>query len=145
MKSIYHELRIAAPVESVYDAITTREGLSGWWTPHTTAKPETGSIARFAFDSPYFKEMKVVKLEPPHRVEWLCVNGYQDWIGTTITFEVNADEKGTVLFFHHDGWKEFSRGFAGCTYDWAIFLRSLRSLCETGKGTPFPDHHSLTS
>ena len=138
MKSIYHQLRIAAPAEKVYNAITTQEGLSGWWTPETKAKPETGSILRFAFGPDYFKEMKVTKLEPPSRVEWLCVKGYEEWIGTTITFEIETDDKGTVLFFHHDGWKDYTPEFAGCSYDWALFLRSLRLLCETGKGLPFP-------
>ena len=145
MKSIYHQLRIAAPAEKVYEAITTQKGLAGWWTPGTTAKAETTSIARFEFGQKYFKEMKVTKLEPSRKVEWLCVKGYEEWIGTTITFEIETDEKSTVLFFHHDGWKEYTRGFAGCTYDWAIFLRSLRLLCETGKGTPYPNHHSLTN
>jgi uncharacterized protein YndB with AHSA1/START domain len=145
MKSIYHQLRIAAPAETVYNAITTQEGLAGWWTPETKAKPGIGSIARFVFGPNYFKEMKVTQLQPPTRVEWVCLKGHEEWIGTTITFEIEKDDKGTVLFFHHDGWKEYTRVFAGCTYDWGIFLRSLRLLCETGKGTPYPNHHSITS
>src|SRR5690606_13481116 len=48
-KSICHSLVIEAPVETVYKAITTQEGLAGWWTPETAAKPETGSILRFTF------------------------------------------------------------------------------------------------
>jgi uncharacterized protein YndB with AHSA1/START domain len=63
MKSICHRLQIQAPVEKVYEALTTQEGLSGWWTPDTIAKPETGSIARFTFDD-YFKEMKIEELKP---------------------------------------------------------------------------------
>jgi len=141
MKSILHRLEINAPLEKVYEAITTQEGLSGWWTPETKAKPELGSIARFAFGPDYFKEMKIEELKPPSRVKWLCVKGYKDWIGTTVTFELQSHEKGTLLFFHHDGWKEYTQGFAACSYDWAIFLRSLKFLCETGKGLPYPNHY----
>lgn len=63
MKSIYHRLQIQAPAEKVYEALTTQKGLAGWWTPDTTAKPETGSIARFTFDD-YFKEMRIEELKP---------------------------------------------------------------------------------
>jgi uncharacterized protein YndB with AHSA1/START domain len=145
MKSIRHQLKIATPPEEVYKAITTQQGLSGWWTPETTAKPETGSTARFAFGPKYFKEMKVTKLEPFSKIEWLCLKGYEDWIGTTVTFELQPVDNGTVLFFHHDGWAAYTPGVAVCSYDWAIFLRSLRMLCETGKGTPYPHHHSISS
>lgn len=54
-KSIYQRLLIKVPVEKVYEALTTQEGLTGWWTPDTIAKPEKGSILRFGFGPDYFK------------------------------------------------------------------------------------------
>ncbi|SDE05890.1 SRPBCC family protein [Niabella drilacis] len=139
MKSIYHRLLIEASAEKVYSALTTREGLSGWWTPETTAIPEVGSIARFAFGPDYFKEMEIRELKPFSSVQWRCIRAFEDWIGTTLTFELQPHKKGTVLLFHHDGWKEYTPEFASCSYDWALFFRSLRFLCETGKGFPYPD------
>ena len=141
MKSIYHRLLIHASPETVYNALTREEGLSGWWTPDTKAKPEVGSVARFDFGPDYFKEMKITKLEPLSKIEWLCLKAYEEWIGTTLTFELQSVDKSTVLFFHHDGWKDYTPEFAGCSYDWALFLRSLRLLCETGKGLPYPHYH----
>lgn len=140
MKSIYHRFLIKAPAQKVYEALTTQEGLSGWWTPETKAKPEVGSISRFAFGD-YFKEMRIETLEPSGKIKWTCIKGFEDWIGTTITFELQPNEKGTVLFFHHDNWKEYTPEFASCSYDWAMFLRSMRLLCETGKGLPYPDQY----
>ncbi len=139
MKSIYHRLLIAAPAEKVYEALTTQEGLAGWWTPDTRATPETGSIARFAFGPSYFKEMEVTELTPFSSVQWRCLKGHEDWIGTTLSFGLQPHAKGTVLLFHHDGWKEYTPEFASCSYDWALFFRSLKFLCETGKGFPYPD------
>lgn len=138
MKSIFHSLVIEASPDKVYEAITTQKGLSGWWTPQTTATPEVGSTATFAFDD-YVKEMKVEELVPSTKVKWLCVKAYPEWIGTTITFELKPHAKGTALLFHHDGWKDYTAEFAGCSFDWALFLRSLKLLCETGKGLPYPD------
>jgi len=139
LKSIHHRLLIEAPVEKVYGAITTQEGLAAWWTPETAAKAEVGSVSRFAFGPDYFKEIKVVELKAYSRVKWHCIKAHEEWIGTTITFELEPHQKGSVLFFHHDNWKEYTQEFAACSYDWALFLRSLKMLCETGKGVPYPE------
>lgn len=139
LKSIYHRLLIEAPAETVYEALTTQKGLQGWWTPETIAKPEVGSIARFAFGPDYFKEMKIEELKPYSKVKWLCLKAQEEWIGTTLSFELEPHAKGTVLLFHHDGWKAFTPEFASCSYDWALFFRSLKLLCETARGLPYPD------
>jgi uncharacterized protein YndB with AHSA1/START domain len=141
MPDIRHKLFIKTPVEKVYEAATTQEGLSGWWCLDTKAKPELGSIARFTFSPEYFKEMKITELKPPQSVKWACIAGYPEWIGTSISFEFKADNKGAILFFNHADWKDYTEEFAECSYNWALFLRSLRLLCETGKGLPSPNQH----
>ena len=137
-KSICHRFLIESPVEKVFEALTTQKGLAGWWTQNTIAKPEIGSILRFSFSPDYFKEMKVVELEPYSRIKWYCIQGFEEWIGTSLTFELEPHSKGCILFFHHSGWKDYSSGFATCSFDWAMFFRSLKRLCETGTGIPNP-------
>lgn len=163
MPDIRHELIIAATTEKIYSAITTQEGLAAWWTPDTEAKSERNSIARFAFGPEYFKEMKIVELKPSEFVKWICITGTDEWIETTISFELQAGDrapllsshpevkdqiqqqrkgnKGTLLIFHHDNWKAYTPMFAECNYTWGQFLRSLKLLCETGKGRPWPNQH----
>jgi uncharacterized protein YndB with AHSA1/START domain len=163
MPNIRHEVLIGAPVEKIYSAITSQEGLSAWWTPETKAKSERNSVARFAFGPEYFKEMKIAELKPFAQVKWICTTGADEWIGTTISFELQPgdketllnshpeakdqiqqqrkDNKGTLLIFHHDDWKEYTPMFAECNYTWGQFLRSLKLLCETGKGRPWPNQH----
>jgi Uncharacterized conserved protein len=138
-KSIYHRLLIAAPVEKVYRAITEQDGLAGWWTPDTIAKPEVGSVLRFGFGADYFKEMLVTELRPYSLVKWSCIKAFEDWIGTTLTFELEPHQKGCMLLFHHDGWAAYTPEFASCTHDWGLFFRSLKFLCEKGKGFPYPE------
>lgn len=141
MESIFHKLVINAPIEKVYEALTMQEALAGWWTPETKAKPEVGSISKFSFGPNYFKEMKVEELKPLSKVKWYCIKGHEEWLETTVNFELEPHINGTSLFFHHDGWKNHTDSFAVCTYDWAIFLRSMKFLCETGKGLPYPNHY----
>ena len=163
MPHIRHELVIAAPAETIYNAITTEGGLSSWWTPATKAKPEVNSIARFGFGPAYSKEMKIVKLIPYEQIQWVCMTGAEEWMGTTLTFQLQPGDKelflkshpeltdqvqqqkhmneGTLLVFCHDDWKEYTPMFAECNYTWGRFLRSLKSFCETGKGCPWPCQH----
>ena len=163
MPNIRHTVFIGAPVEKVYRAITSEEGLSAWWTPDTKVTSQTNAIARFAFGPAYFKEMKIIELKPLEQVKWFCISGANEWIGTTISFSLQAGDKnallnthpevadqvqqqrnsdeGTLLIFHHDGWKDYTPMFAECSYTWGRFLRSLKLLCETGKGRPWPNQH----
>src|SRR5690606_23284136 len=122
------------PIEKVYHAITEQDGLASWWTPDTIAKPVVGSISRFGFGPDYSKEMLVTELRPYSMVNWSCISAFEDWIGTTLTFELEPHQKGCVLLFHHDGWKAYTPEFASCTHDWGLFFRSLKALCEKGKG-----------
>jgi uncharacterized protein YndB with AHSA1/START domain len=166
MPNIRHELFIEAPSEKIYTAITTSQGLSAWWTS-TNAKPERNSVARFAFGQEYFKEMEITELKSQTQVKWTCIAGAEEWIGTTLSFELqpvdresllnrhrelegqlqqqkNGDQ-GTVLTFHHDNWKDYTPMFAECNYTWAQFLRSLKLFCETGLGRPWPNQHRAES
>jgi len=165
MPNIHHQLLIGASPEKVYHAITTQQGLSAWWTPGAKAVPETGSIAHFSFGLDYYKEMKVTGLIPGKEVNWNCIEGANEWVGTSVSFklqpynqenfsnthpEMNGQveqqfniDKATLLIFHHDDWKGYTSMFAECNYTWGQFLRSLKLLCETGKGRPWPNQHSI--
>jgi len=162
MPNIRHEVLIGASPEKVYDAITSAEGISAWWSPGTKATPETGSIVHIPFGSNYFKEMKITDLKPYKLVTWNCIAGVSEWIGTKLSFQFQPGDKknllqsryeingqveqlksneGTLLIFHHDDWKEYTPMFAECSYTWGQFLRSLKLYCETGKGQPWPNQH----
>jgi len=164
MPNIHQQIFIATTAEKVYEALTTQAGLSAWWTPNTTAVPEEQTIARFTFGNGYYKEMEVTKLKHPHLVEWLCVYGADEWIGTSISFTIqfgtrekllaehaelsdqlhqSSADRGSVLIFHHNNWKEYSSMFAECSYTWSRFLRSLKLYCETADGTPWPTQHAV--
>jgi uncharacterized protein YndB with AHSA1/START domain len=164
MPNIHQSVFIGAPAEKVFSAITTREGLAGWWTPAAEAKATVDSVARFPFGADYFKEMKITDLVPPHRVKWTCIKGDPEWVGTTLSFQLKPGEKGvlvgahpevrdqirqqqgdrgTLLIFHHDNWQDYTLQFAECSYTWGQFLRSLKLWCETGKGHPWPLQHRV--
>jgi uncharacterized protein YndB with AHSA1/START domain len=132
---IRHNVVIKTTPEEVYKAITTQEGLANWWAKQTVAKPELGFVNLFSFGQ-FQNRMKVTKLIPNNEVEWECIESIKEWVGTYISFVLEDKGEKTLLRFTHGGWKEMTDTFAGCNYDWARFLTSLKSLCETGTGTP---------
>jgi uncharacterized protein YndB with AHSA1/START domain len=164
MPGIHQALLIGAPAEEVYNALTTQQGLAGWWTPEAIAIPEINTIARFPFGPNYSKEMKVVELKPSQLIKWSCIAGADEWVGTSISFQLlvgNSESfslshpemtgqlqqtsrtRLTLLLFQHDDWRKDTLMFAECSYTWGQFLRSLKLLCETGKGRPWPLQHEI--
>ena len=139
MADIRHLVVIDAPVDSVYRALTEQAGLAGWWTTDTIAEPEVGSIAEFRFGDRYYDAMRVVRLEQNRRVEWECIEGHEEWVGTTFAFSLEVEDGRTVLRFEHGNWAAMTDFFANCNYHWGFYMRSLKSYCETGTGEPFAE------
>jgi uncharacterized protein YndB with AHSA1/START domain len=100
MPNIRERLLIGATPKQVYAALTTEKGLSSWWTHNTKASPEQNTIAKFAFKPPYVKEMKIAELEPEKRVVWKCQRGADEWVGTTLSFDLEGGDKHSLLKMH---------------------------------------------
>ena len=144
MADILQRVGIKSSLNEVYKALTTRQGLAGWWTTDTQGEGnEVGGVIRFRFsvDSKEIGgfDMKVLELRPGKNVLWQVADGPKEWIGTKVSFELKQEGDWTIVLFKHQDWKEPVEFMHHCTTKWAIFLMSLKSLLETGKGTPNPD------
>lgn len=143
MVDILHRVGIKASLDDVYQALATREGAAGWWTRNTRGDSKVGGLLTFTFSSEGRDigrfDMKVLELAPRKHVLWQVVEGPAEWIGTKIRFELTQEEDYSILMFRHEGWPESGAFMSHCSTKWAIFLMSLKSLVETGKGQPSPD------
>ena len=135
MKEIYHCFWIKSPLHKVYLALTDKSGLSGWWTRSSDVDGTVGSISTFRFKSGAFNKMKIKSLDP-NKIDWVCMDGHEEWIGTQITFELRKKGDKTKVCFSHYGWKTQSEYTGECSYHWANYFVSLKKLCETGQGVP---------
>lgn len=142
MSDIKHSLIIHAVPRVVFDAISTIGGLSAWWTPDVKGSNVVGESLYFYFGKTYYKRMTVTKQETGKMVAWRCDEGVPEWINTLITFDVRETDGYCRLFFNHDKWSGYSPMFYQCSYDWAMFLRSLKKYCESGTGSPYPGQHA---
>ncbi|WP_031496410.1 SRPBCC family protein [Bryobacter aggregatus] len=140
MVDILHRIGIKASLDQVYEALSTRDGLAAWWTQDTTGESQIGSALRFRFlQGRGGFDMKVLELQPAKSVLWEVVDGPAEWIGTTVRWELKQEGDYAIILFYHQGWKEPVEFMHHCSTKWAIFLMSLKSLLETGQGTPDPN------
>ena len=144
MADILHRVGIkSSSLDDAYKALTTREGLSAWWTNNTQGENKVGGVIRFRFSADGselgFFDMKVLELHPATRVLWQVVDGPKGWIGTKVSFELKQDGDFTIVLFKHQDWKEPVEFMHHCSTKWATYLMSLKSLLETGKGAPNPN------
>jgi uncharacterized protein YndB with AHSA1/START domain len=142
MVDILHRVGIKAPINEVYKALATRDGLARWWTLDTQGESKLGSSIKFRFSVDGtelgFFDMKVLELAPDQQVRWQVMDGPQEWVGTKIGFELQQAGEYAVVLFKHQGWKEPGEFMHHCSTKWAIFLMSLKQLVETGTGSPNP-------
>jgi uncharacterized protein YndB with AHSA1/START domain len=138
MVDILHRVGMkSASLDEVYAALTTLEGLSGWWATDTKGQTEVGGILEFRFEPGGF-DMLVLELNPAKSVLWEVTDGPAEWIGTTVRWDLKQEGDYTIVLFAHEGWQEPVEFMYHCSTKWATFLVSLKQLVETGTGAPEP-------
>ncbi|MEO8384623.1 MAG: SRPBCC domain-containing protein [Betaproteobacteria bacterium] len=147
--NILHKLGIkSSSQDNVYKALTTLEGLRGWWARDAQGSGKVGDVLHFRFklkEAEGAIDMKVVELRPAELVLWQVVGGPEEWIGTTVSWELRQEDDWTIVLFKHSDWKEAGEFMHHCSTKWAVFMLSLKALLETGKGSPNPDDFKLDS
>ena len=143
MVDIIHRVGIKAPASKVFAALSTIDGLAGWWTTATTGSPEVGGDIAFRFQTETGAEiggfdMDVLELTPEQKVRWRVKAGPDEWVETDIEFTLSRQDDYTIVLFGHRHWREEVEFMAHCSTKWATFLLSLRDFVETGKGQPAP-------
>jgi uncharacterized protein YndB with AHSA1/START domain len=144
MVDILHRVGVKAPIDAVYKAVATREGVAGWWTEGTAGESTPGGTLTFRFTTPQgvevgVFEMKVLAQKAREQVLWEVTGGSApEWIGTRLVFDLKQEGEHVILLFRHEGWKQPVEFMHHCSTKWAIFLMSLKQLVETGRGLPAP-------
>lgn len=138
MHDIMHLIRIHAPSERAYEAITTADGIRQWWTRDAAIEPRVGAAGEFGFNGKRFvARVTIEELNPVTRVRWRVA--ISAWPGNDIEFNLKADGSDTTLLFAHRGFPDVDERLASATTRWGFYLFSLKRYLQTGKGMPNPD------
>ncbi len=146
MHSILHQVVIEAAPSKVFEALTTEEGLSNWWTK---AAPNGNEERTFFFgkNCDHKVVMETISSVPGRELKWQCVGGSWEDKGEFV-FTVFDHERGVCLDFAHHGWEVTDDFYKHCNTKWGFFLAvSLKRYLETGAGLPHPNeptHKSIS-
>jgi uncharacterized protein YndB with AHSA1/START domain len=141
MKTIHHVVDVDASPATVWAALTDGDGLAGWWSTQVETPPaEIGARVNFTFAGDFNPVMEVTKLDPGSELGWRCVAGHEPWQDSLFRFKVAAHGDGlTRLRFWQEYAVELEDDYYGTyNFQWGYYLESLRLLCTTGTGKPFP-------
>ena len=135
-----HRIGIVAPVEKIYRALTTEEGIRGWWTTDVKMDAQVGGKAVFGFQNHSIVfQMRIEQLTPPSFARWKCEeSNLPDWTGTTQEFELEPQPDGEVLLkFRHGGWKSGGDHCYYCNTTWGHLFVTLKQYVERGVKNPY--------
>lgn len=126
-----------APIQKVWEAVATQEGLSTWFMPNGF-KAEVDHC--FEIQTPYgVSNCRVTEVQPPHRLAFLW--GEEGWL---ITFDLQEQDGKTLFTLTHSGWEDkiFSNGMpasaahARMNGGWdSIVNQALRNAVEGEHGS----------
>jgi hypothetical protein len=120
--------------------LATKDGVSEFCDQTVQGDSEVGGKLSFFFGQPDpATVMEIVELSPDDRVQWRCVEGPHEWVGTTVTFDLTDRDGETVVLFTHAGWRDPVEYMHYCSTKWATFLIGLRSGLEGGAFAAFPN------
>ena len=137
MANIHHQIGVNVDIKKVYEAISTLEGLSNWWSETTGDTNQNGKL-NFHFNE-HVIEMTILELVPDKKVVWQCTEKEGEWKDTIISFDLVEKDNQVFINFSHSNWAEQSDLCSHCSTKWAVFMLSLKEHLEQGKGRPFPD------
>ena len=145
-RSIDKETVVAASVDDVWTAWTTREGIVGFFAPDAQIDPRVGGAFHIYFNplgAPGSKgadDMRFMALQAPTMLsfDWNAPPSLPE-IRKQRTFVVvrlaDVDGKSTRVSLHHTGWGtggEWDKTFAYFDRAWGNVLASLKKRHETG-------------
>jgi uncharacterized protein YndB with AHSA1/START domain len=142
MSEILMQVDVSADREAVWEALTTEQGITSWWTTRAEVPSGVGGVLRLRFpDAPMTWDLRVDRARAPEELVWHCVGGPPQWVDTEIRFGLAPAEpgQGTTIRFDHVGWRETDQMFRVVTFGWGQMLARLKGFADTGKPAPYFD------
>jgi uncharacterized protein YndB with AHSA1/START domain len=137
-------LTLPASPEAIASLFSSPAGVSRWWG-RTEGDAGVGGTLITHFGNYGVNCMRVLEVGPS-RVVWESIaaergrgtSHQQEWLGTTMEFDIAPAGAGTELRFRHAGLTPQLECWNDCFAGWTQSLASIQTFAETGTGNPFP-------
>lgn len=135
VQDIKHTVIFSAPIQKVWDTVSTSEGIASWFMPNDF-QPKLGH--EFHLQSPFGPSpCKVVELDAPNRISFTWDT--DGWIVSFILKELDDKTEFTII---HGGWKQPDAIVPKANEDnsvirdrmnhgWAGLIENLRKVVES--------------
>ncbi|MFZ1751812.1 MAG: SRPBCC domain-containing protein [Saprospiraceae bacterium] len=139
MADIFFNFPINAPIDKVYNTVSTPEGLDKWWTKASKGNVAIGETFHFHFEPDYHWTAVVSKHLTNKEFELTMQISDEDWQGSKVGFCLTDKDNITEIQFYHSGWKEDNEHFRISNFCWAMYLRILKRNIEFGEFVDYAD------
>ncbi len=136
MPNIKHRVGIVAPADKVWDALTTSEGLAGWWASSATV---TEAEFQLEFTGLTTLTFAVEEQIAGARLQLKSSTDPHPWGGSVLEFQLRAADDQVFVTLLHQNPRATDEEFQFFMTKWPLFLVSLKQYAETGAGMPFPN------
>lgn len=135
MTDVLFSFDIESTPQNVLAALKTNEGIRGFWTSRAEVPTEVGGTFELGFaQAPAPFDLRLEQSDD-QTVAWRTETFPPHWVGSTIRWDVAANEGGaTVDFRHVDLPDEKAAGHAA--YTWGQIMVRLKEYAESGAVNP---------
>jgi uncharacterized protein YndB with AHSA1/START domain len=139
MPDIAIQIDTTADPAATYTALTTTDGVAGWWTTRNQTSGTVGEVDQMWFpDAPMAWELRVDEAVPGQVLARHCVGGPPQWIGTDVRVALEPNPQGgTRVLLDHTGFTQVDEMFRVVTLGWAQMLLQLKQYLDSSQPAPF--------
>jgi uncharacterized protein YndB with AHSA1/START domain len=135
MTDVLFRFDVDTAAESVLEAVTTTEGIKGFWTSSAEVPGGVGETLKLEFAmAPLPFDLRLEQSDE-HTVVWRTETFPPHWVGTTVRWDVETREGGSTVAFRHAGFTDDEEA-GRVAYTWGQVMVRLKEYAETGKPDP---------
>ena len=141
MPNIAHKIRINAPQEKVFQALSTAQGIKGWFAPEVDGTVAAGQTASFTFSNGETFRWRFADIAPA-AIRWSLLEGPHIAPKTEVIFRLTSKHDGvTEVEVDHSGFPEGHAAIRSCNTLWGLSLWHLKQFTESSK-TPHAEAYT---
>ncbi|HZT44780.1 MAG TPA: SRPBCC domain-containing protein [Gaiellaceae bacterium] len=135
MTDVLFRFDVEAAPAKVLEAITTTEGIKGFWTSRADVPDEVGATLKLEFAvAPLPFDLRLEQSDE-HTVVWRTETFPPHWVGTTVRWDLESRNGGSTVSFRHAGFDDEEEA-GRVSYTWGQIMVRLKEYAETGRADP---------
>jgi uncharacterized protein YndB with AHSA1/START domain len=126
---------VDAPPPRLLEAITTADGIRGFWTSRAAVPTAVGQTLALEFaQAPRPFDLRLEQSDE-RTVVWRTESFPPHWVGTTVRWDVEPRNGGSTVAFAHAGFDDDDEA-GRVAYTWGQIMVRLKQYAETGRSDP---------